>query len=93
MQITLQMELFARKTYGFCFSFFETVDVVLGTDLPASKKYISTVSAKVCDACIDAYLLKKRKSTKKVQKKKPPPKKNTTIELPLKVGDDLSPTD
>lgn len=54
MQITLQVELFARKTHGFSFSFFETVDFVLGSDLPASKKYISTVSAKVCDACIDA---------------------------------------
>ncbi|CAK6433818.1 unnamed protein product [Pipistrellus nathusii] len=30
-----------------------TVDSVLGTDPPASKKYVST---KVCDACIDAYL-------------------------------------
>lgn len=56
MQITLQMELFARKTHGFCFSFFETADLVLGTELPASEKYISTVSTKVCDACIDDYL-------------------------------------
>lgn len=56
MQIILQTELSARKTHGFCFSSFETVDFVLGTEYPSSKKYISTVSAKVCDACIDAYL-------------------------------------
>lgn len=37
MQITLQMELFARKTHGFFFSFFEIVGFVLGTD-PSSIK-------------------------------------------------------
>lgn len=50
------MEFFVRKIYGFCFLFFEIVDLVLGIEFLVLEKYIFIVFIKVCDVCIDDYL-------------------------------------